>query len=81
MSMKIEKKQLTEIAPDAFIVDASDLGIRPGINWPKVLITEMGNGQPLDFFYEDNSLSDGDLLSVTYKQRGDSELVVEILND
>ncbi len=77
MKHRIDYDSVTETSPHNFVADASTLGLKPG-EWPRMLQTRMGNGQP--FCRRANNIPVNDLVSVQYSQAFGC-LSLTILND
>jgi hypothetical protein len=78
MAHFLNKTQVTAVDQHRFIIEASDIGLRPGL-FPEELDTDLGNRQQL---YKVRHLIDEDneFLGVVYKQRFGT-VEVHVLND
>ena len=64
--IKVTEENSTRVGPVAVAAEASTLGLAPG-QWPKLIETTIGNGQP--FLFIRQNTSDGELVSVRYFQQ------------
>lgn len=78
MMTKITAKDLTQIKPNDYVADASELGLAPG-QWPEFIDTDLGNLQPL-IRDEPRHQTGGALAAFVYKQAF-GLIKVTVMND
>ena len=71
--MRLDGRMAVEWSPGHFSVEASTLGLPPGIGVPLVLETDLGNGMPLHFVRAGSQ--------VAYYRQEFGCIEVEVLND
>lgn len=53
--MEITQRNAMELEPHRWCIDASELGIAPGAQYPAYIPTKLGNGQPFGFTHVDGN--------------------------
>lgn len=74
----ITQEMLTPMEGDAFVTEASDIGLVAG-KWPTQLPTSVGNGNPLLRMHAEYN-NEHELIAVNYRQAW-GNVTVRVLND
>lgn len=73
-AIKIDSSNATEVETHRWCIDASTLGLGPGVEYPQHLLTTLGNGQPFVF-------DDFDRSGTAVYQQAMGCLTLKVFND